>query len=73
MGIFLYSLATPSNKGMYFFFFFFFPTELRGIIEEVQDRRKLNFTLWNNACGFQWTVKAVTWKTGSIKSWLDWN
>lgn len=31
----------------------FFLTELRGVIEAVQDRRKLNFVLWNNACGFQ--------------------
>lgn len=34
-------------------FSFFLSRTKTGVIEAVQDRRKLNFVPWNNACGFQ--------------------
>lgn len=42
-----------TSEDSFTFPFFFFLRELRQVIEAVQDRRKLNFVLWNNACGFQ--------------------
>lgn len=34
-------------------FLFFLSRIKTGVIEAVQDGRKLNFVHWNNACGFQ--------------------
>lgn len=61
------SCNTSEDSFTFLFLFFSFVTELRGVIEAIQDKRKLNFVLWNNACGFQCGSRSSNMKSRKHK------